>query len=65
MFMKEVSVLVLSFKKKSNEDPCIDCDSHCNGYDMQFCCTRCSYDHHGDPPCDICIDQTEDNFDDI
>ena len=37
-----------------DDDPCLTCDRDCDGLDMQFCCTRCTWMFEGDTPCDSC-----------
>lgn len=36
--------------------PCNDCgmSEMCDGWEAQFCCTRCMWQFDGDPPCEDC-----------
>lgn len=34
--------------------PCNDCDRECDGWDAQFCCTRCAWAFDGQTPCEDC-----------
>ena len=36
--------------------PCNDCGmwEMCDGWEAQFCCTRCAWMFDGNTPCDIC-----------
>jgi hypothetical protein len=34
--------------------PCDNCDMPCDGWEAQFCCTRCHWLFGEDTPCDDC-----------